>query len=211
MLTHKGSAAAKNVASLTVPNVSALAGERIFLALALDGDVTVTNPLIDSVEWNGLSLTEDEYSSWNYRIGPALYSAVVPADGSGSLVVTANVAQGLAGIVFTAPDSGGVLVKGHADGQAVGKITNARTGSVETAGAVLLVGLVAIEGPTGDAPGTWSGLSAGPRVGTSGGNATSNLTLATAHLEASQAGTYEGLLSGITSRLWSGILVAYGV
>lgn len=211
MLTAKGTGAAKNATALTIPNVSVQAGERIFVLLALDGDVTITNPLVSSVEWNGLPLTLDEYSAWNYRIGPAIYSAVVQEAGSGSVVVTANVAQGLACAVYAAPDPGPVIAKGHANGEGAGKTADARTGQVTTGGAALLIGLIAIEGPSGDQLGAWSVLSAGSRIGTSGGNAAANLTLNTAHTEASQGGTYEGLLSGITSRLWSGILVGYGV
>jgi hypothetical protein len=72
----------------------------------------------------------------------------------------------------------------------------------------LLVGAVGTEGPSGDAVGTWlNSLTAGPRLGTTGGTADTNITVSLGWRIVSATGAYTASKSGITSRDWAAVLV----
>ncbi|MGC1375846.1 MAG: metallophosphoesterase [Anaerolineales bacterium] len=72
----------------------------------------------------------------------------------------------------------------------------------------LLVGAVGTEGPSGDTAGTWSNsFTAGPRLGTTGGTADTNITVSLAWRIVSATGAYTAAKSSITSRDWAALLV----
>mgnify|MGYP001373237849 CR=1 FL=1 len=76
----------------------------------------------------------------------------------------------------------------------------------------LLVGAIGIEGPDGDTAGTWDNLfTAGPRTGTTGGSADTNITADLGYRIVSSAGAYTASKSGITSRDWAAMIATFKV
>jgi hypothetical protein len=68
----------------------------------------------------------------------------------------------------------------------------------------LLIGAVGTEGPSGDTAGTWqNSFTEGPRDGTTGGTADTNITVSMGYRIVSTAGSYTAAKSGITSRDWA--------
>jgi hypothetical protein len=73
----------------------------------------------------------------------------------------------------------------------------------------LVIGPAAVKGPTGDTFTPASGLTALNRVGTSGGSATSNVTLNSLYKIVSAIGQYNIAGTNSTSRNWAAIVVTY--
>jgi hypothetical protein len=74
----------------------------------------------------------------------------------------------------------------------------------------LLIGLVGTEGPDGDSAGTWSGsFTAGPRIGTTGGDDDSNITISMGYQQVSATGTYSAGKTGITDRDWTALIATF--
>jgi hypothetical protein len=92
-----------------------------------------------------------------------------------------------------------------------GSSTTPSSGAATTVQAEqLLIGAVGTEGPSGDAAGTWGGsFTAGPRAGTTGGTADTNITVSMAWRIVSAAGAYNASKSGITSRNWAAAIATF--
>jgi hypothetical protein len=74
----------------------------------------------------------------------------------------------------------------------------------------LLIGVVATEGPNGDAAGTWDGsFTAGPRLGSTGGTDDTNLTISLGYRIVSATGSYTASKTGITSRDWDAMIATF--
>ena len=74
----------------------------------------------------------------------------------------------------------------------------------------LLIGAIGTEGPVGDAAGTWgNSFTAGPRAGTTGGDATSNWTVSMGYRIVSSTGSYTAQKSGITDRFWAAAIATF--
>ena len=75
----------------------------------------------------------------------------------------------------------------------------------------LLIGVIGTEGPVGDAAGTWgNSFTAGPRVGTTGGDANTNWTVSLGYRIVSATSGYTAQKSGITSRNWAATIATFG-
>ena len=74
----------------------------------------------------------------------------------------------------------------------------------------LLVGVVGTEGPDGDTAGAWDGsFLAGPRLGTTGSTADTNLTVSLGYRIVSDTGAYTASKTGITSRDWGAMIATF--
>lgn len=97
--------------------------------------------------------------------------------------------------------------------------TNSGTGTAPTSNATTLrttanefsIGVIAIEGPTTDAPGTWDNLRKGERAGTNSGGAAANCIIEEGFLELVTAGTSVAKKTGITSRDWAAAVATYKI
>ncbi len=74
----------------------------------------------------------------------------------------------------------------------------------------LLIGVVGTEGPVEDAAGSWgNSFLAGPRTGTTGGTADTNITVSLGYRIVDTTGQYTASKSGITARDWGAIIGTY--
>jgi hypothetical protein len=74
----------------------------------------------------------------------------------------------------------------------------------------LLIGAVGTEGPSGDTAGTWqNSFNAGPRDGTTGDTADTNITVSMGYRIVSAAASYTAAKSGITSRDWAAAIATF--
>ena len=74
----------------------------------------------------------------------------------------------------------------------------------------LLIGVVGTEGPVGDSAGTWgNSFSAGPRAGTTGDAADTNITISLGYRIVTATGTYTASKSGITERDWGALIATF--
>ena len=73
-----------------------------------------------------------------------------------------------------------------------------------------MIGAIGTEGPDGDTIGTWdSSFTAGPRLGTTGGTADTNITADLGYRIVSTTGAYTASKSGITSRDWAAMIATF--
>lgn len=74
----------------------------------------------------------------------------------------------------------------------------------------IAIGAIGTEGPDGDTAGSWSNsFNAGQRVGTTGGSASSNVTISEGYLIVSATTALTAAKTGITSRSWAGAIATY--
>jgi hypothetical protein len=79
-----------------------------------------------------------------------------------------------------------------------------------TQAAELLIGAIGTEGLDGDIAGTWdNSFTAGPRLGTTGGTADTNITISLGYQIVSATGAYTASKSGITSRDWAAMIATF--
>jgi hypothetical protein len=118
---------------------------------------------------------------------------------SGALAIAAFKVSGLAASPFDVSAS------------TTGTGTNPQTGTTSTTSQAseLLVGAIGTEGPDGDAAGNWVTLTAGQRLGTTGGGGASNVTISEGFLVVSAVDSYSGTKNSITSRDWAGAIATY--
>ena len=70
--------------------------------------------------------------------------------------------------------------------------------------------MIGTEGPLGDTAGTWqNSFTAGPRTGTTGGTADSNITVAMGWQTVSDAGSYTASKTGMTSGDHASIIATF--
>jgi len=74
----------------------------------------------------------------------------------------------------------------------------------------LFITAIGTEGPVEDNPGVWDfGFAAGPRAGTTGGTAATNMTVCLGYRMVDATGVYTAQKSGITSCYWGALIVAF--
>lgn len=131
---------------------------------------------------------------------------------SSEIIITATPA-------VTAHAAVAALFSGLADGNPL-DLTSSNTGTSTTpsSGATaetsqsdeLLISLVGTEGPMDDDPGIWGdSITDGPRMGTTGGTADTNVTISMGYRSVSETGTYTALKTGITERDWTALIATF--
>jgi hypothetical protein len=97
--------------------------------------------------------------------------------------------------------------------------TNSGTGTAPTSNVSPLrttanefsIGVIAIEGPSTDAPGTWDNLRKGQRAGTNSGGAAANCIIEEGFLELATIGTSVAKKTGVASRDWAAAVATYKI
>jgi len=166
---------------------------------------------VTAVSWNGISLTQDAGAGEFYV---SIWSLDVATGATGSLVITqsndeplAVAVEELAGLTATGVDQAAAT-------RSAGSTTpSSGATATTTQNDEYLFGVVATQGPNGDTAGTWGGdtATAGQRLGTTGGSASSNVTVSTGYGTQTATGTRTASKSGITSRAWGAAIATYKV
>jgi len=204
--TARGTNSLKNASSLTV-SVTAAAGSSLIVEAL--GDATQPIP---TVTWNGATWQHD-LGFGVTNLGLDIFSAHnVPAGTAQTLSVTWAAANAYIAVIVT--EVSGWVGQGVFDQSASASSTsvNADSGltATTTAATEYLAGGIAVRGSSGDAAPTWlNGFSAGQRVGTTGGPATSNGTQNEGFQIVSATAQYKAAATLGTSRLWVAGITTY--
>jgi hypothetical protein len=197
--TARGVVGDKSAApTLTIAGVQALKYASLIVGVTFDA--RADNP---AVSW-GPNVMSLGYSQQGARSRTNTYLLYYDGDADTNDIVASWGRSGPATKVMLASHVTGTRRRAFAKG-------NAGTGGDPTSGALVptsfaeafLAGLIASEGPVGDTPGTPSlGYTSGQRVGTTGGAASTNITLHEIYKITTVAENTRALTTGMTSRDW---------
>ena len=206
--------------TLTVTTTAAVAaGDAIIVGYATDPSQNLSVTVTDSVG----NTYEQVAMAVNYGNGRtyifAAYGVTALPSGS-TITITGNTSVTAKAAVVSV--FRGLAAAGALD-QSLGNPTLAAqatpSGTAPTVGPTgmtsqadeLLVGVIGTEGPVEDAAGTWGeSFTAGPRAGTTGGDAATNWTVSLGYRIVSATGAYTASKSGITSRRWAATIGTFG-
>lgn len=208
----RGTASGKGIAQLTISAVTCAAGSSLEVGIAFDtaasdsalptwGGIPMTLVLSDNLGGGSMFeiyrldnvsagthdvVTQDWFANWDSLAGWAAMGAVEITGPTAAPQDQLKNAPGSG----TSPDSGNTGTTSQAD--------------------ELLMGWIGVEGPSTDASLNWgNSFSTGQRIGTSGGPATANATLAEGYRVVSAAGAYAAAGSLTTSRAWNAAIVTH--
>jgi hypothetical protein len=196
--------------TITVPTGGFPAGSTLIVNVAVLSNLVSVSSITDAA---GNSYVKDDYQGmsdvghveiWrSSNISALAATSTITITFTGS--VTAKVANVSCwnGLVSTTP-----LDK---EESIFGTGTNIDSGLTETTTQAdeLVIGPAGVNGPTGDTFTPASGLTALTRVGTSGGSATSNITLNSLYKIVTATGQYNIAGTNSASRNWAAIVVTY--
>jgi hypothetical protein len=209
-----GAATAKTSGTSLVINTTAsvAAGDDIIIAYATDPNanippISVTDAAGNTYNEVGLALNSGQLRTYIF----AAYDVNALSAGS-DITITASAAVTARAAVVS-------VFRGLADEEPLDQ-TSTGTGSSATpsSGATstttetdeLLIGAIGTEGPDGDTAGTWDdSFTAGPRLGTTGGTADTNITVSLGYRIVSATGAYTAAKSDITSRDWAAMIATF--
>ncbi len=209
-----GSASSKTSgASLAIVTTAAVAaGDDIIIVYATDPNanvppITVTDSAGNTYHEIGPAINTGQlrtymFSAYDANALPADSSITITA--SASVTARAAVASAFSGLADEDPLDRTGIGTGSSDTPSSGAT------ATTTEANELLVGAVGTEGPDGDAAGTWgNSFTAGPRLGTTGGTADTNITASMSWRIVSDADAYTAQKSGITSRDWAALIATF--
>lgn len=207
-----GTAQSKTTGTTLVITTTAAvtAGDAIFVAFVADDTgsdiVSVTDQVGNAYtqiafEENGGDIRSYVYANFNAIALPAGNTITITHASMTARAATASVFRGLHLTAAAAVDE-------YADDNGGGTNPNSSaTGTTDQADE-LLIGIVGTEGPSGDTAGTWqNSFIDGPRTGTTGGTADTNLTVSFGYRIVSATGSYTAAKTGATSRDWAAAIV----
>ena len=184
-------------------NQAVAAGDDIIIVYATDPSSGLTISVSDGAvnTYNEVAVAINQAQLRTYIF--AAYNVRALPNGS-SITITANnevTARAAVVSVFRGLLDSGALDKtstGENDGSATA--SSGATASTTQANE-LLIGGIGTEGPDGDTAGTWqNSFTAGPRLGTTGGTADTNITASMGWRIVSAIGTYTASKTGMTAR-----------
>ena len=209
-----GSASSKTSgASLAIVTTAAVAaGDDIIIVYATDPNanvppITVTDSAGNTYHEIGPAINTGQlrtymFAAFDANALPAGSSITIAA--SASVTARAAVASAFSGLADEDPLDRTSIGTGSSDTPSSGAT------ATTTEANELLVGAVGTEGPDGDAAGTWgNSFTAGPRLGTTGGTADTNITASMGWRIVSSSGAYTAQKSGITSRDWAALIATF--
>jgi len=189
--------------------VAVVTGNDILLALGTDPNsnlqVTVTDSAGNSYQQEALVINTSQIRTYLF----AAYDVNSMPIGS-EITISFSVA-------VTSHAAVAALFDGLADSDALDQLASATAAnssapssgftSTTTQADELLIGVVGTEGPVDDAAGSWeNSFIAGPRAGTTGGTADTNITITLGYRIVDTTGEYAVAISGITARDWGAII-----
>ncbi len=208
-----GAAMSKTSGTSLVVNTTApvTTGDDIIITYATDPNsslvISVADPAGNTYSQVGYVVNSGQLRTYVY----AAYNVNSMPTGS-SITITASPA-------VTARAAVVALFRGLADSSPLDQThTGYGSGAAPSSGATstttqadeLLIGAIGTEGPDDDTVGTWdSSFLAGPRLGTTGGTADTNITAELGYRIVSAAGAYTASKSGITSRDWAAMVATF--
>ena len=188
-------------------------GDDILVAIATDPNSSLVVSITDAAGNSYSQVGATVISSGNVRTYLfAAYNVNAMATGS-SLTITASpavTARAAVAALFRGLDDNNPLDQ---TASATGSSTAPSSGATATTAQAdeLLIGVVGTEGPDGDAPGAWDGsFTTGPRLGTAGGTADTNITVSLGYRIVLSTGAYTASKTGITSRDWGAMIATFG-
>ncbi len=205
--------------SLTVTTTQAVAaGDTIVVGYATDPAqdlvVTVTDSAGNTYEQVALAVNWGNGRSYifaAYDVDPLPSGGTITITGDQSVTAKAavvSVFRGLAQINVLDQSLGNPRIEDETTQS--GTTPNVGPTGMTTQADELLIGVIGTEGPVGDTAGTWSNsFSAGPRAGTTGGDANTNWTVSLGYRIVSSTGAYTAQKSGVTSRNWAATIATF--
>lgn len=207
-ITAKGTATGKSLAgsTLTVASVAIVTGASVLVSITYQNILGV----VSGITWNGVALTlvvqrtatNETTEIW------ALHNAT---GATGDVVATFDTV-GLTCAMAVEQVTGLMTTPGDKTASATGSSASPSSGNTATTTQAVefLYGAIGTLGPSGDAAGTWSNsFTASQRDGTTGGVATTNITIATGSRNVSATGAYAAAKTGITSREWTAAIATF--
>jgi hypothetical protein len=215
-----GTTTSKTSGTTLVINTTAAveAGDAIIIGLATDPyqslGVSITDAAGNSYQEAAISICYGRVRTYIF----AAYDVIALPGGSAISISFSNsiTAKSAVASVFRGLAEVGSLDRSL--GNPVAGAQETASGTTATVGptgtttqtAELLIGVIGTEGPVEDSPGTWDySFIAGPRDGTSGGDAVSNITAAMGYRIVSTTAAYTAQKSGITSRYWGATIATF--
>jgi hypothetical protein len=207
--TAKSTTTSKTSGTTLALSVAMTAGDLMVVSLAYDDQT------LNDVTWNGQTLTLGDPvlgAGVRTRLAWVVAGATTTANVTATWA-SAIVAKAMAVSSYNC-NTGGAVMNEDSNATNTGTGTSASTSALAAiVGGTdsILVGVVGIEGPSGDTAGTWSTPSTnGQRAGTTGNPANSNVTVSEAYQLAPTAASTPALSkTGMTSRDWGAALRAF--
>jgi len=187
-----GTANGKLVSSLSIADALVAPGDSVIVSIYHGNLAGISGITVAGVALTAIS---QQAAIWWLRATELLTGAIVATfNGNETAALVASRYSGLLALPFdrqatasgdsTAPDSGATLLATSQNDE-------------------LLAGAIGTLGPLEDGAGSWGGsFTAGQRAGTTGGAASSNITIAEGFRIVTATGAYSAAKSGITSRPW---------
>jgi hypothetical protein len=209
-----GAAAVKSSGNRLVVNTTAAvtAGDDIIIVYATDPNQNIPPITVTDAAGNTYSQAAYAVNTGNLRTYIFAASNVNALSAGSAITITASASVTARAAVVSVfrglADSGALDQTGTGTGSSA--TPSSGTTSATTQADELLIGAVGTEGPNGDAAGTWgNSFMAGPRLGTSGDAADSNITASLGWRIVSTTGAYAAQKSGITSRDWAAAIATF--
>jgi uncharacterized repeat protein (TIGR02543 family) len=199
---------------LTINTTAAVeAGDDIIIVYVTDPNANV--PPINVTDTVGNAYTQVDFEVNTGQLRTYVFAAfdVNPLPAGGSITISANAsvtARAAVVSVFSGLDDEDVV-----DQTSTGENDNSTTASSGATAATtqtdeLLIGGIGTEGPDGDNAGTWQdAFTAGPRLGTTGGNADTNITASLGWRIVSSVGSYTASKTGMTQRDHASVIATF--
>ena len=204
--------------SLVIPvGATVEEGHDIIVAFATYGDPNYTISITDSAS----NIYEEVGQSVCYTHGRTYIFAAYDVNtlpSGGSITITHTSVAARVAVASEFDGLAEVNVLDQSLGNPAPEAQEQQSGTTPTVGPTgttlqaneLLIGAIGTEGPVEDAAGTWgNSFTAGPRTGTTGGDATSNWTVSMGYRIVSSTGSYTAQKSGITDRFWAAAIATF--
>jgi hypothetical protein len=169
---------------------------------------------IPTATWNGISMTLDAAVSSQTATSTYIFRLDNVTGATGNVIITQpNLATSSAAMF--AIQVAGLTANSFDKTAGVSNAGSTTPNSGATAATAVanefLLGIISTNGPIADTVPTWGGdtATAGQRVGTTGGSATTNEVLAEGFSIQSVIGARTSSATGITSRAWSCLITTY--
>jgi hypothetical protein len=199
-----------STAAWTVGNIAVSSGEALFVVVGANAATLPT------VTWGGTALTQNNSLTTASTAAVAIYSLLSPTPATQSLVITWSgtipsarscAATTVSGLVLSSAADTNVAAK-NGNVTSTSPSTGA-SGTSAQAREFIFAGVLT-QGPSGDTAGTATApFTLGQRLGTTGGTATTNVTIQELYDIANSAGTFTAAETAITSRKWWAIEQGY--
>jgi hypothetical protein len=207
--TALGTDKAANATTKTKTNIAVAVGETVIVIVGVSGAVGGTPT---SVTWNGQALTLAAASPQANvsTIAAVYYKYITSGGGSGSVVVTLDIADDFAfaigkhdGLTSTPLDK--TAGDDNSSGTGADSTNTASTSQADE----FLIGGICTLGPTTDSVPTWlNSFSAGQRDGNFGGD---NVTLNEGTRTVSSAAAYKAAATLGTARDWAAVIATFKI